>query len=89
MPGRYATGRGDLPGLILPPGWAEQLRTLLARIEAADTPVNCLLAQERAMGRVEGLEMAKACDAQDLEQLFVLIDDAAQRRLQQLQDGAG
>lgn len=50
MTERYRNTGDLLPGLVLPDGWADQFRKLLARIENADTPVNCLLAQERAEG---------------------------------------
>ena len=87
----YQKGRGDLlPNLVLPPGWADHIRKLLARIEDADSPVNCLLAQERAEGVVEGLELAVARDAATIERLYLLIAGAALVRLEQLQaDSAG
>ncbi|HGY3554922.1 TPA: hypothetical protein ACNVV3_000916 [Pseudomonas putida] len=77
-----------IPGLVLPAGWATELRKLLARIEDADTAVNCLLAQERAEGVVQGLELAKAQDSATIERLYLLIAGAAQNRLQQLEDDA-
>ncbi|WP_210669016.1 hypothetical protein [Pseudomonas protegens] len=84
MSERYRNTGDLLPGLVLPDGWADQFRKLLARIENADTPVNCLLAQERAEGVVEGLELAKARDADALERLYLLIAGAASMRLQQI-----
>lgn len=84
MSERYRNSGDLLPGLVLPAGWADRFRTLLARIESADTPVNCLLAQERAEGVVEGLELAKARDESTLERLYLLIGGAASARLQQL-----
>lgn len=89
MTERYRHTGDLLPGLVLPAGWADQFRTLLARIEGADTPVNCLLAQVRAEGVVEGLELAKARDAATLERLYLLIAEVAVMRLGQLErDGA-
>lgn len=89
MSERYRNAGDLLPGLVLPDGWADQFRKLLARIESADTPVNCLLAQERAEGVVEGLELAKARDADTLERLYLLIAGAASVRLQQLGQDTG
>lgn len=80
---------GDLlPGLVLPVGWPDALRKLLVRIERADTPVNCLIAQAFAEGVVQGLELAKAREAAVLERLYQLIDDVTATRLQQLEPGA-
>lgn len=84
MSERYRNTGDLLPGLVLPDGWADQFRKLLARIESADTPVNCLLAQERAEGVVEGLELAKARDSATVERLYLLIASDASMRLQQL-----
>lgn len=39
-----------IPGLVLPAGWAAELRKLLARIENARTKTDCSLALERATG---------------------------------------
>ncbi len=90
MSERYRHSGDLLPGLVLPDGWADQFRKLLARIENADTPVNCLLAQERAEGLVDGLELAKARDAATLERLYLLFAGAASVRLQQLEpDSSG
>jgi len=78
-----------VPGLALPAGWAAELRKLLDRISDADTVVNCLLAQERAEGVVQGFELAGAQDAATIERLYLLIDAAAQARLQPLVGDAG
>lgn len=77
-----------IPGLVLPAGWAAELRKLLARIEDADSAVNCLLAQERAEGVVQGIELAKARDPGTIERLYLLIADTGQARLQQLEEEA-
>lgn len=80
---------GDLlPGLVMPNGWADFFRKLLIRIERADTPVNCLLAEEHAYGVVEGWEMAKARDASTLERLCVLIARVSEERMRQLERDA-
>lgn len=74
-----------IPGLVLPASWVTELRELLARIEDADSAVNCLLAQERAEGVVQGIELVKARDPGTIERLFLLIADTGQARLQQLE----
>lgn len=89
MTERYRNTGDLLPGLVMPQGWPEHFRKLLARIENADTPVNCLLAQERAEGVVEGLELADARDAETLERLYLLIAGAASVRLQQIGSDGG
>ncbi|WP_447902221.1 hypothetical protein [Pseudomonas serbica] len=88
---RKSPGCGDdelIPGLVLPAGWASELRKLLARIEDADSAVNCFLAQERAEGVVQGIELAKARDPGTIERLYLLITDTGQARLQQLEQEA-
>lgn len=77
-----------MPGLILPPGWATELRKLLVRIEAADSLMNCLLARERAEGVIQGIELSHALDAATIERLYIWIDAAAQARWLQLQEDA-
>ncbi|MEZ0197353.1 hypothetical protein AB9U01_25200 [Pseudomonas qingdaonensis] len=90
MPSTHYNATGDLlRDLAMPLGWSEHFRTLLARIEAADTPINCLLAQERAEGVVEGLELAKAREAAIIERLYVLVAEVAAARLLQLQPDPG
>lgn len=78
-----------LPGLILPPLIHAQLRKRLAEIDVADSPVNCLIAQARAEGLVEALELLKAVEPVAVERLYLLIDQDATQRLEELnQDGA-
>lgn len=85
MTERYHNSGDLLPGLVLPAGWADELRKLLARIEQADTPVNCLIAQAFAEGVVQGLELAKAREADVLERLYMVIAAAASARLRRLE----
>lgn len=86
MARRYGNGVGDLaPGLVLPADYQKGLRKLLARIEDASSATNCLLAQERAAGVVDGLEMSKALLPGVIERLHVLVDDAASARLLELE----
>lgn len=72
------------PGLVLPAGWTTELRKLLMRIENAKTTDDCALAQERAIGVVIGLELAKARDPATIEQLYLLVASVVQARLNQL-----
>lgn len=83
-------GRDDelIPGLILPTGWATELRKLLTRIEDADSAMNCLLAQVRAEGVIQGIELVKARDTATVERLYLLIADTGQARLKQLEQEA-
>lgn len=61
MPQRYRFPSGELaPGLVLPPDIQRHLRLALAAIEAADSPVNCLIAPAKAEGVCLGLEMGHA-----------------------------
>ena len=87
MAERYHNSGDLLPGLVLPAGWPDELRKLLARIEQAGTPVNCLIAQAFAEGVVQGLELARAREADVLERLYLLIADVATARCRQMATG--
>lgn len=78
-----------LPGLVLPAGYHGVLRRRLAEINTADTAVNCLIAQARAEGMVEGLELVQALDSSRIERLYQLVLDAATARLAALQREGG
>lgn len=86
MSERYGNaGPGEfLPGLIMPAAIHGQLRKRLMEIDHADTPVNCLIAQARAESLVEALELLRALQAAAVERLYVLIDNAAEVRLREL-----
>ncbi|MFO3721706.1 hypothetical protein [Pseudomonas sp. HLMP] len=77
--------RQQLARLLLPAGWAAELTKLLMRIEDASTPMNCLMAQERVEGVIQGLELARALDMATIERLYLLTANAADGRLRQLQ----
>jgi len=69
-------------GLVLPAAYETALRRRLVDIEDATTPVNCLLAQARAEGLVEGLETGtQGIPAEHIERLYLVIKDATNRRL--------
>ena len=82
-------GADPLGDLKLPNDWTAHFRKLLARIEAADTAFNCMLAQERAEGVVEGFEISQARDAQTIERLYLIVENAGTERLARLEAGAG
>lgn len=80
-----------IPGITLPPVIHGRLRQLLAQLNVADTVVNILLAQERAEGMVECLELLKKLDAEQIERLYLLIGHTAAQRFGELErqaDGA-
>lgn len=89
MNARYGNAApGELvPGLILPTAIHGALRQLLARIEAAGSAAECQRAQDRAEGVVYGLELGKVLEAERLERLYVLIEDAATARVLELEQG--
>jgi len=78
-----------LPGLVLPPAYHGTLRKRLAEIGMADSAGNCLIAQARAEGLVEALELMKALEPQQIERLYLLIEDTTTARLAALQSDAG
>ncbi|MBI6604872.1 hypothetical protein [Pseudomonas sp. S4_EA_1b] len=78
-----------LPGLILPQSYQVVLRRRLAEVNNAASAANCLIAQARAEGMVEALELLKALEQQQVERLYLLIEQATTARLLELEQGAG
>ncbi|CAI9899168.1 TPA: hypothetical protein L4U47_005492 [Pseudomonas aeruginosa] len=78
-----------LPGLILPPSYQVVLRRRLADVATAASAANCLIAQARAEGMVEALELLKALEQQQVERLYLLIEQATTARLLELEQGSG
>lgn len=74
-----------MPGLVLPPTYHGALRKHLTDVQVANSPANCLIAQARAEGMVEALELLKALEADQIERLYLLIEQAATARLQELE----
>lgn len=74
-----------IPGVTLPPVVHGRLRQLLAQMSVADTIVNTLLAQERAEGMVECLELLKELDAEKIERLYLLIGHTAAQRFSEIE----
>lgn len=72
-------------GLVMPPVIEVELRKELARIERADTLVNCMILQAGTEALVKALELLKAIPAADVERLYVLIDNVAKARMLELE----
>jgi len=73
-----------MPGLVLPPAYHGVLRQRVTEIKVANSAANCLIAQARAEGMVEALELLKALEADQIERLYLLIEQDATARLQEL-----
>lgn len=74
-----------MPGLVLPPVFHGVLRKHLTEIEVANSATNCLIAQARAEGMVEALELLKALEAGQIERLYLLIEQTTTVCLQALE----
>ncbi|AEJ12348.1 MULTISPECIES: hypothetical protein [Pseudomonas] len=86
---RYRFPRGELaPGLVLPPEIQRRLRLALVSIEAANSPVNCLIAQATAQGVCLGLDMGHVLARPDIERVEILVDNVASQRLAELASDA-
>lgn len=85
MSQRYRFPSGELaPGLVLPAEIQRRLRLLLASIESANSPVNCLIAQANAQGACLGLDMGRVLFRSDIERVEILIGNVASQRLAEL-----
>ncbi len=62
-----------MPGLVLPSAYHGVLRKRLTEIDMANSPANCLIAQARAEGMVEALELLKALEDHQIERLYLVI----------------
>lgn len=69
-----------IPGLVLPPAYHGVLRKRLTEIDMTDSPADCRIAQARAEGMVEALELMNALEAGQIERLYLLIEQAATAR---------
>lgn len=73
-------------GLVLPAAYEAALRRRLLEIDRASSAANCLIAQARAEGMVECLEtLTLGIPASHIERLYLLIEQAATARLQELE----
>ncbi|AXM95577.1 hypothetical protein DVB73_07075 [Pseudomonas plecoglossicida] len=89
MPQLYRFPSGELaPGLVLPPDIQRRLRLALASIEAANSPVNCLIARATAQGVCLGLDMGHVLARIDIERVKFLVDNVASQRLAELASDA-
>ncbi|WP_236192392.1 hypothetical protein [Pseudomonas urethralis] len=73
-----------IAGITMPPAIHGLLRKRVMEIECCDTAVNCLIAQARAESLVEGLEVLKALEADAIERLYLVVEEAARKRLDEL-----
>lgn len=79
-----------IPGLVVTPAFHGAFRKRLAEVSAADNRGNCRLAQARAEGLVEGLEVTtQGIAALHIERLYLLIESIAMARLIELEQGEG
>lgn len=75
-----------MAGVVLPTAYDTALRKRLADIDHANSAANCLIAQARAEGMVEGLETAThGIPENHFECLYLLIEDATTARLLELE----
>ncbi|WP_406669762.1 hypothetical protein [Pseudomonas putida group bacterium ESBL64] len=82
---RYTIPSGELTaGLVLPLDIQRRLRAILASIEVANSPVNCLIAQATAQGVCLGLNMGKVLARSDIERIEILVDNVTGQRLAEL-----
>lgn len=85
MPQRYRFPSGELaPGLVLLPEIQRRLRLALASIEAANSHVNCLIAQATAQGICLGLDIGHVLARSDIDRIEILVDNVASQRLAEL-----
>lgn len=70
--------------IILPPAILAASQRLLAAIVEADTPNHVVKAGAMAEGFVLGLETARTLEAARIEALYVLFDDATEKRLRDM-----
>lgn len=70
--------------LKLPAYLVDKCQSLLGAIERAETTTNALLAEQRAAGFTEALELLHVMPAAEVEALFVLYEKALTGRLAEL-----
>lgn len=73
--------------IILPKEALKVAERLLAAIEAADNMLKAVKTGARAEGFVLGLETARYMDAARIEALYVMFDEATEKRLKEIADG--
>ena len=75
----------QLEGVGLPPRVRDQMERHLGRIAIAADAGDLHLAQARAEGFVQGLEVAGALNAATVEALYIAVDNEASARLMELE----
>ncbi|WP_281211656.1 hypothetical protein [Pseudomonas fulva] len=86
MTRRHRHTSGELtPGLVLPPEIQRRLHLLIASIEAANSTVNCLIAQASAQGACLGLDTGQVLLRSDIERVEILVDNVTCQRLAELE----
>ncbi|WP_447739586.1 hypothetical protein [Pseudomonas laurentiana] len=89
MSQRFRFSSGELaPGLVLPPNIQRRLHLALASIEAANSPVNCLIAKATAQSVCLGLDMRRVLARLEIERVEILVDNVASQRLSELTSDA-
>lgn len=66
----------------LPPRYLAEIERLLSMIQTAIDPATVLDVDRYAEGVIRGLEISRSLRASDIEELYVLIEAAIQRRLE-------
>jgi hypothetical protein len=70
--------------IILPPAILAASQRMLAGIENAANPNHTVKAGSMAEGFVLGLETARTLDAARIETLYILFDEATEKRLREM-----
>lgn len=73
--------------IILPPAILAVSQRLLAAIEDAANPNNTVKAGAMAEGFILGLETARTLEAARIEALYILFDEATEKRLRDMVQG--
>lgn len=81
MSGRYGNKKDPFAGLCIPSEVLVILRRRLAAIEQSDDTLQVYLANGRAQGVIETLEVLKELKQAEIESLYLIMDDAAQARV--------
>ena len=84
MSGRYGNENDPFAAISTLPEVLVTLRRRLTAIEQGADTLQVHLASERAQGVIEALEVLKVVKAGEIESLYLIMDDAAQARVQAL-----
>lgn len=81
MSSRYGNESDPFAELSIPPEVLIILRSRLTAIEQGDDTLQVYLANGRAQGVIETLEVLRVLKPADIESLYLIMDDAAQARV--------